>query len=146
MEIPAVGSDGPSDYDEILYYKSPYQGKGIHETTVYHGHHHIEKTIGDENGQCLAVYQIGYPKQVDGIAAIESGYQVIDDKEETYHHIIAKTIKGIGHFVSIVQSPGQGKYRSQQEQVKELHDADIQSLVSIAVSVLQLSGGDKGLR
>lgn len=133
MEIPAVCSDGPSDYDETLYYKSPYQGKGIHEMTVYHGHHYIEKTIGDENGQCLAVYQIWYPEKVDGIAAIESGNQVIDDKEETYHHIIAQIIKGIGHFVSIVQSPGQGKYRSQQEQVKELHDADVQSLVCIAV-------------
>ena len=101
--------------------------------TVYHGHHYIEKTIGDENGQCLAVYQIRYPEKVDGIAAIESGNQVIDDKEETYHHIITQIIKGIGHFVSIVQSPGQSKYRSQQEQVKELHDADVQSLVSIAV-------------
>ena len=62
--------------------------------TVYHGHHYIEKTIGDENGQCLAVYQIWYPEKVDGIAAIESGNQVIDDKEETYSSAMLKLDRG----------------------------------------------------
>ena len=51
----------------------------------------------------------------------KSGNQVIDDKEETHHHIIAPDYKRDRSFVSIVQSPGQPKYRSQQEQVKELH-------------------------
>lgn len=132
-EIPSVSSDGPENDDDALDYERCYQGQGIHQMAVHKGHDDIEKTVGNKNCQNLAVNQVRYPRQMDGIAAIESGNQVIDDKEETNHHIIAQIIKGIGHFVSIVQSPGQGKYRSQQEQVKELHDADVQSLVRIAV-------------
>lgn len=133
MKIPSVNRKGPDNDDNALNYESSNERQRIHQMAVYKGYHNVEETIGNKDGQGLAVNQIRYPGQMNGVAPVEAGDQIIDNEEKSYHYIIAQIIKGIGHFISIVQPPGQGKYRSQQEQVKELHDADVQSLVRIAV-------------
>ena len=117
-EIPSVSSDGPEDDDDALDYERCYQGQRVHQMTVHKGHDDIEKTVGNKNCQNLAVNQIRYPRQVDGIAAVEAGNQVIDDEKETYHQIISQVIKRVGHFIGIVQPPAQSKNRSQKKQVK----------------------------
>jgi len=113
MKIPSVSRKGPDNDDDALDYERCYQGQRVHQMAVHKGHDDIEKTVGNKNCQNLAVNQIRYPGQMDGIAAVEAGDQIIDNEEKSYHYIIAQIVKGIGHFISIVQSPAKSKYRSQ---------------------------------
>ena len=117
-EIPSVSSDGPENDDDALDYERCYQGQRVHQMAVHQGHDDIENAVGNKNCQNLAVNQIRYPGQMDGIAAVEAGNQVINDEEETYHQIISQVIKRVGHFIGIVQPPAQSKNRSQKKQVK----------------------------
>ena len=113
MKIPSVSRKGPDNDDNALNYESSNERQRIHQMAVYKGYHNVEETIGNKDGQGLAVNQIRYPRQMDGIAAVEAGNQVINDEEETYHQIISQVIKRVGHFIGIVQPPAKSKYRSQ---------------------------------
>lgn len=104
-EVPVVREDAPADDEDELDEKSEPKRDGIHEVPVDEDCDDVHHGVYEKDGKRLAVDEIGDTADGNPVAMVEVRDEVVKDRKECHHDLVAQIIKRSRYLVSVVGVP-----------------------------------------